>query len=185
MFRNLRFVAGLVLGMMASGGLAQPRQVITTVHQFDPPSASPPTSVLWQLATATGEHVDLAFSGIAPVISGQIQYVMTPDAPLGVDFQAWRAAASDPAYTRSIMSFGAVTHEQPFENPFDDFELDRITLFILEYRSTFLGGPPLPVTVYVQGSLTDFLPVPEPASSLLFIMAMIAVPRSTRYGSWN
>jgi hypothetical protein len=165
-----------------ASAIAQPSQSITTVHRFEPPPPAPPTSVSWRLATAEGEHVELAFSGIAPSISGQIQYVVTQDDPLGVDFQAWRAAASNPSYTRSIMTFGSVTNELPFSNPFNEFELDRITLFILAYNAV-PDNPPNPTTVFIQAGLNDVLPVPEPPTWLLFMLALIAAPRSTRSGS--
>jgi hypothetical protein len=119
----------LVLCLSASAS-AQDHFVGSGFNFFPPPGS--PAPLAWRLATQTGEFVELA---VPPVThsSNQIVYFITPANAIdyGLDFATWAAAVNDPSYNRSIMSFGGVTQEQPWSNPWSgSFELERVQLFV-------------------------------------------------------
>lgn len=171
-------VYALLIASFVSAPVALAQQVITSGFTFDPSPPSP-TSVSWRLARQNDEHVEIAFDNIAARPGGeQIAFVIESDnaASLGVDFAAWSAAAIDPSYTRSIVTFGGVSMEKPFVAAGPGFRLDRIFLFIDHWVWPPRFG--LPTNTSIQYGLRNI--VPEPTLLTLFVAAMAVCSTARR-----
>jgi hypothetical protein len=122
------------------------------------------------LATQDGRFLELVIPAV-PAQDTETAYLITPDsaASFGIDFSAWSAAAIDPADNRSIVTFGGMRQEQPFNNPWHPFVLDRIDVFVVGFF------PEREETAGIRVSLVDFIPVPEPSSSALLVVMCLTV----------
>lgn len=134
-----------------------------------------PASLNWRLATAGGQFVEFNLPSV-PASLSQTAYLVTPSnaASFGIDFAAWNAAAKNPAYTRSILNFGGFTKEQPFQNPWNPWQLDRIHVFVDSYfpgRFTITD---------VQVGAIDFLDVPEPCTIGLAVLCLFIAGSTAR-----
>jgi hypothetical protein len=138
----------------------------------------PPATLKWQLATASGEDVVATIENIPAQTfgGGQIHYDITPEnAPeFGVDFAAWQIAVNDPAYNRSIITFGDMTQEAPVVRTGTDLELDYLRIFLDNYRWPVPTGSSTSLTVTVFA--TDAAVVPEPHSLFMAAIAILALP---------
>jgi hypothetical protein len=165
---RMRFImfATAVLLLFAAPGLAQDH-VVTSTFVFNP-APTPPAPISWRLATESGEFVELV-PPAAMYSGGAIVHFVTPDnaAEYGLDFAAWSAAVNDPAFNRSIMSFGGVVQEKTWTNPWrGEFELERIQLFVNDFDPRFTHPS-------VQGFIVDVVPVPEPSTDGLIVLACL------------
>jgi hypothetical protein len=137
---------------------------------FEFTASAPPVSLLWQLATPSGEHVDLAIDGIQPSPGGQeFAYIIGSEnaAQYGVDFPAWANAVNDTDYSRSIMTFAGITKEQPVVRNFPNIALDDLRIFIGNYRWPVPAGTS--AVVQIGAAAVDFPVVPEPCTPLLVV----------------
>jgi hypothetical protein len=157
----------LLASLITRSVLAQPI-FIGSFFEYD--AVPPPVSLTWQLATPTGDHVDLTITGIQPAAGSERAYMITPAnaAEFGVDFPAWSLAVNDPNYSRSIMTWAGLTKEQPVVRNFEHIELDDIRIFVDDYWWPVPGGNS--PTVYIEAFAADFPLIPEPASWLLALL---------------
>jgi hypothetical protein len=155
--------------MMAGSASAQPKSIVSN-FQYD--NVAPPVSLTWQLATPSGEYVDLSITGIEPAAGSQRAYIITPEnaAQFGVDFPAWSVAVNDPTFSRSIMTWAGVTQEQSVVRNFPLIELDDIRIFVDNYQWPIIA-PGLPA-VDIRAFAFDFPIVPEPATCLLALISV-------------
>jgi hypothetical protein len=144
---------------------------------MNPPS---PATIVWQLATSGGEHVDVTLLVHAVPGGGNLDFLFTEGSP-ELDFAAWSAAVNDPTFTRSIMDFGGFVKEQPFANQFaPNFTLGQVYLRIEGYNSHSFPMTPK----YIQAALGELPIVPEPAEwwqALFVLMAHTIARRRCEY----
>lgn len=165
----------IAFSVSAPAALAQ--RIIISGFKFDPSPPSP-TSVSWRLERLNGDRVEIGFHNIASrPLGDQIPFVIESDnaASMGVDFAAWSAAAIDPSYTRSIVTFGGVSMEEPFVAAGPEFRLERIFLFIDHWVWPPRFG--FPTDTAIQFGLRNT--VPEP-TSLALVAAAMAVCSTAR-----
>jgi hypothetical protein len=101
-----------------------------------PPEVVPPATVSWELATAGDQRVGLTITGV-PIALPQIQYHIEEAnaASYGFDWNAFVAAANDPAYTRSILTFSGVAKESPLIRDFEfgKFVPEFVNVIVYDY----------------------------------------------------
>ena len=152
----------IVLLLATNTAFAGSSHFVANVFEYRPVPPVP-AGLSWKLATADGAFVDFTIESISHQ-HFQRAYLVTPEnaAQYGVDFDAWRAAVVNPAYTRNIVTFAGITQEQPYLNGYIPFELDRLQMFVSDFH-------PFNSAAYIQVGLLDSLPVPEPSSTVLIL----------------
>ena len=140
------------------------------------PETVPPTTVTWELATAGDQRVGLTITGVPEAGGTNQYYIYEADAALyGLDWNAFEAAANDPAYTRSILTFGGVAMESPLNRDFQFGELvpEFVTVLVYDfvYPSDIFGFVLLP-RVQAASSGPGAV-IPEPTTLLLAGMFLL------------
>jgi hypothetical protein len=144
------------------------------------PAPTPPAATYWRLATQSGDFVELVVPA-ATHSSSQISHLVTRENANEYDlnFDAWTIAVNDSRYNRSVMSFGGVTKEQPWSNPWSGaFDLERVQLFINDYD----GRTNFPT---LEGGILDFIPVPEPATIWMVLFGICLAGNARWHSSYQ
>ena len=181
MKRILGFAAFAFVAATASA------QVTHTIHG-DPMyfgETVPPATFKWELGTAANQRVTGALITGIPggAFSRMRQWGVREStaAMFGVDWLAFQVAANDPAFTRSILTFGGVEKESPLVRSFTpaNFRLDSIGVNIdgYVYPANVLGFTLLP---FVNAGAAMAPNVPEPASWVLVALCFLVLPQKLR-----
>jgi hypothetical protein len=167
-------VLGFLAALLAAGS-----SLAATIHgtygSLNFPETVPPATLTWQIATESDQRVGLTITGILPNQFGdQRQWsIKESDASLyGIDWDAFEAAANNPAFNRSILTFGGVVKEGPVvrDFAFGTFRLDSFGVIVDDYvyPADRLGFTLLPI-VNAGAAMTPI--IPEPNLFALFVSA--------------
>jgi hypothetical protein len=137
------------------------------------PAVAPPQSILWDLADDDGNHLDLSVP--AATCCQQVQLAATADtaASQGIDWATWQAFLATPKTLHSAMTWNGQTDYSDISVP-DHFNLGKLQIWTFEWMwPPFFGSDP---KTHIDGYISEFVTVPEPASWLLAMLglAMIA-----------
>lgn len=144
------------------------------------PDDTAANTIRWELRTASDQAVVWEYT--FPTVNSQQPWSTSKQAfantaaSLNIDWTAWSAAVTNPAYSRWLVTRNGVTIERPWPGlsvgVTPGFVLDELDLTITKNTTNGHGN------LGVGTGALDRASVPEPSASLLFVIAFLRLVTS-------
>ncbi len=188
---NMRATLGFLFVLFICQSAAAVTHVITShgesAGRYRCETVPGPTTLSWELATADNRRVGLTIHGIqpSPVLAQRGQLIIREDSVIDsafnmhsgftLDWTAFEAAANDPSFTQSLVTFGGMTSESPLIRTFsfdEHFELFGVSIILEDYIYPSPGAQGIPFMPHISVGASSPPPiVPEPNEFVLMSVA--------------